>query len=420
MNFFRKNYEYMVIFLGAIIGLLWILFIPTVPFSDFEYYHRLASEIANGGKWGDTYTSVGYSIILGVFYKIFGTDILVAKIINLVFTILNNLLVLKILRKTKLSDRSIKVVLTLFVLFPSNIYYNSLIATEVVFTSILLTIILLYLSNITAKYYFIGLLIGVDSLIKPFFPAMIFVILLVELIITRNLIKSLRVGLVLFIACLAIIAPWLYRNSTLVGEFTYISNNGGIVLYINNNSQNKTGSWMPATQIENSIVNTIDYQNSNATERNRMLVNASLNWITKNPVDFVSLGLHRLFNTYLRQWGVGDDIYYSFYGTNLSNGQTTVLAILKDIIRFTVFLVGIITLIIYSLKIASRIFNKKSVDACNVLLILTFYMFSLVYFITEGQSRYSYPLNFIAIYFAYLGLQTFELKIFREKFLPYH
>src|SRR3712207_8168863 len=92
-----------------------------------------------------------------------------------------------------------------------------------------------------------------------------------------------------------------------MGQFTFVSNNGGIVLYINNNSQNKWGRWMDASKVENSLVNTKEYKNSNPTKRNHMLADAAKKWIKAHPIGFIILGFKRLINTYF----IGDDILFT-------------------------------------------------------------------------------------------------------------
>nr|WP_243122843.1 hypothetical protein [Haloimpatiens lingqiaonensis] len=58
---YKKNY-YFAIGIFILINILWICTVNTQPFSDFQYYHELAKQIALGGIWGNTYTSIGYSI----------------------------------------------------------------------------------------------------------------------------------------------------------------------------------------------------------------------------------------------------------------------------------------------------------------------------------------------------------------------
>lgn len=126
-------------------------FVDTKPFSDFEYYYNLAVSIANGGEWGDTYTSVGYSIVLGGLFKLFGASLALGKIFNLVLTFWTSI-ILGILRKIKITERNRKIVFTLFVLFPNNIFFNSVLGTEILFTTLLLLLTYLYFSDIKYKY----------------------------------------------------------------------------------------------------------------------------------------------------------------------------------------------------------------------------------------------------------------------------
>lgn len=126
------------------------------------YYHELATQIALGGPWGDTYTSVGY--------------------------------------------------LLLFVLFPMNVYYNSLVASEILFTTEFLLILAIYLANGRLMYVWIGVLTGLIAMIKPFFPAFALAVFLIEWVSEREFWGSLqKAGIVFFITFL-VLTPWLYRN----------------------------------------------------------------------------------------------------------------------------------------------------------------------------------------------------------------
>ena len=125
MKSFKQNYYKIVALLGIIFSLLWIIFVNTQPYSDFAYYNTIAKQVANGGQWGNTYTSVGYSIILGFVYKLFGSSLITAKLFNLVLTCLNYLIFYKLLMKLPIKEGRRKIIYTLFVLFPSNIFYTA-------------------------------------------------------------------------------------------------------------------------------------------------------------------------------------------------------------------------------------------------------------------------------------------------------
>ncbi len=413
------NFERNILLLGFILNFFWIMLIKTQPFSDFLYYHELAKQIANGGQWGSTYTTVGYSIVLGFFYKIFGANIETAKYLNLLLSIINSLLVFKILTKMALSKRTRKTILVLFIIFPMNIYYNSILGSEILFTTLLLLIIYVYLADIQHKYLIIGFLTGINTMIKPFFILFFLVILLTELInnkkITSGLIKCL---IVLGVSIIAI-SPWLYRNYKLIGQFTYVSNNSGIVLYINNNSQNKNGGWMPAEEVANSIVNLPEYQLANRTQQNKMLTNAAIQWIKTHPKDFLILGMKRLHRTYF--YCYPSDVDKTFDGTELTKPFRSLIVFFIESIKEPIYFIGIITIFICSILIIFKRLSHSLLKIIsddyqnNIFLLLIFYMFTGIYFITEGQSRYSFPLIFIIIYYFSISLEYLRKII--EKYL---
>lgn len=409
------NIKYLagIFILSFTFNLFWILLIKTQPFSDFLYYHNLARQIANGGLWGDTYTTVGYSVFIALFYKIFGANIIIAKILNLILSLINGLLVFSILNRLSLSRRIKTAILVFYLFFPMNIYYNSVLATEILFTTLLLLITYIYLADIHYKYWIIGILTALNTMIKPFFILFFLVILLTEMLTQEKFLNSLKKGLVVLGMTILIISPWLYRNYKLIGEFTYVSNNGGIVLYINNNSQNHLGRWMPADQIENSITKQAQYQNSNPTQKNKMLTSAAKQWIKSHPKEFLILGMKRLGQTY---FPVGDDLEFPLYGTNIPLTRNSLLLNIVALIQIPIFLLGISSIIAFSFSIIRRKIGHpiKNADLSSVkndvFLLLIFFMFTGVYFITEGQSRYSFPLIFIIIYYFFKGLSHLSIS----------
>ncbi|CAB1245687.1 membrane hypothetical protein [Clostridiaceae bacterium BL-3] len=270
----EKYYRKAALF-GILMSILWVLLVNTQPFSDFAYYDGLARQIAAGGPWGDTYTSVGYPVVLGLVYRIFGSSLAAAKIFNLTLTFVNYVLFYKILKKADLSEKRRKFTYGLFVVFPSNIFYNSILAGEILFTAILLLITFLYFYDVKHKYILIGVLTAAGAMVKPFFLGFFLLVFIVELCFKMKFSAVLKHSIIVFIISAVAISPWLYRNTRLLGQFTFISNNGGIVLYVNNNSQNRYGLWMDARNVRNSVVKKTEYINANATDKNKMLSRAA-------------------------------------------------------------------------------------------------------------------------------------------------
>jgi len=393
-----KNYYFNILFIGFILSLIWVIAVPTVPFSDFDYYHQIAKSVAAGGQWGDTYTTVGYSIVLGFLYKIFGSSFWVGKIFNLLLTLANYVLMLGIFNKINIKERDKKILFALFVFFPCNIFYNSILATEIIFTTLALCATYIYFSDIKYKFIWVGIITGFGAMIKQQFLAFFFAIFLVDIIMNKKFIEALKCSLIILITSIIVVSPWVYRNTKLVGQFTTIANNGGIVLYINNNSQNQYGRWMPAADVENSIVKTEAYEKANQTEKKKMLSAAAKKWIVSHPKEFIELGFKRLKNTYF----LGEDIGYATNGTSFSKSSYNFMVVYA-LIKGIIFAPAIIYILFYSLVILKHIFSRttEKLDKYMVYGVIYFHMFNSITFITEGQSRYSFPLVFVFIYFFY-------------------
>jgi len=412
MDFYSlKKYRYnkFVLLAGLILSVIWVMLVDTKPFSDFQYYYDVAVNVASGLQWGNTYTAVGYSIILGGLFKIFGASLLTAKVFNVVLITLNSILFIEILDRADLRDVDVKIIFTLFVLFPNNIFYAGLVANELIFTTCLFTCTLVYLSSFKYKYAVLGILTGINTIIKPFFLVFFFAVFLVDLLKDRKPLAALKNSLVVLLFCCITISPWIYRNTKLIGDFTYVSNNSGIVLYINNNSQNSTGKWMDAASVENSVVKTQAYLDANMTGKNKMLSAAAKEWIATHPKEFLSLGVKRLENTFL----YGDDIFYSMNGSSFTEAQKYKLYEYTNKFRKIIFEPAILCILIYSIIIMKSIFMRKTdmLNRFSLYSTVLFYMFSVIYFATEGQGRYAFPMIFIFVYFFYLLINSAAARL---------
>lgn len=409
-----KLFYRIVLALSFLLSVIWVLAVDTIPVSDFNYYHELAQQIAQGGQWGDTYTTVGYPIVLGFLYKLFGANWHVAEVLNIVLTLANNLLLLKVLDQSRLREGVRRAVFVLFALFPAVIYYNSLVGTEIMFTTVLLLTTVVYLSSIRYKYLLLGVLTAVNTMIKPFFILYFLVIFLTELLespedrrsFSRTFTRAFTRAAIILVVALFVLSPWLYRNYRLNGEFSWVSNNAGIVLYINNNSQNIRGGWMPADQVENSPVTAPEYLNANWTEKNKILSQAAKEWIITHPREFINLGIKRLTLTYK---GEGDDIYFAFYGSSVSPEWQAKIYQLNEIVRIPVFMLGVFSILVHSLLLLFKLFKKEKTSSFESYLLILFYMFAGTYFLTEGQSRYAFPTLWILIYFFWQVPKLFKL-----------
>lgn len=420
MIIFREKFYLKVYIVSIIISILLILWVKTEPFSDFKYYFDLANQIKSGGSYGNTYTSIGYPILLGLVFKIFGGYLIVAKIFNLILFMISGILVYNIIKYINLKEIYNKTLFMLFMIYPNNILYVNIVSSEMLFTCLLLLIIYIYISEFKYKYIIIGIVTGIEIITKPFFILLPFVMIIHMVLTKNNLKKSTNYFLQVLIISLLITLPLVIRNTIYNGKFTFVSNNGGIVLFINNNSENNRGRWMDINNVNNPLPNSDKYLNSSMTEKNALLTAEAKKWIVSHPKDFLVLGVKRLINTYF----VPDDAMFLFKGTSLDFNILSfsdlcnkinenksnvyfysycIYFLILGIIKVFFGLVSSIYIVKLTYKNIKKIIKRDTIDSLDVIFLGLFYMFSIVYFITEGQGRYAFPMNFIIITFALRG-----------------
>jgi len=101
------------------------------------------------------------------------------------------------------------------------------------------------------------------------------------------------------------------------------------------------------------------------------------------------------------------------YGSGLNQDTQYIMFSLTNNLKYFVFLPAIIFIFMYSIYILLKIIKRQSdtIDLFTLYAVILFYMFSTVYFITEGQGRYCFPLIFIFVYCFYSIFNVVVQKI---------
>jgi 4-amino-4-deoxy-L-arabinose transferase-like glycosyltransferase len=205
---------------------------------DGHYYHFGAERIAEGLGYSEdvtiggvpvwkpwTHYPVGYSGLLAIAYKIFGSGILTAPVVN-AFIGTMTVVVVHRLARYALSQHRARLAGTLCALHPGLIAYSAVVMTEPAAALFVLGAVWAALALRTQHrgYVVTGILLGIGSLIRPasllFLPVLLF-------LGPRPFWKSmLRAGAAGVIALLTI-APWSYRNCRVMDGCALVSTNGG-------------------------------------------------------------------------------------------------------------------------------------------------------------------------------------------------
>ena len=151
-----------------------------VPVSDFRTFDAVATQIVNHNIAGNNYVSnfphvIGYSTFLSVFYRIFGCKVIVAQLLNIALGCGISVTLFFIGRKI-FNEKCGYVAAIVWALWPSHIMYNSLVASEELFTFLNLLCILFFIYVVKYKdnnYKFIilfvilGVLCAIANAVRP-------------------------------------------------------------------------------------------------------------------------------------------------------------------------------------------------------------------------------------------------------------
>jgi hypothetical protein len=226
----------------ALVALLPRLFVAIAwarePVWDGHYYHLGATRIAAGLGYSEdvlirgvsvwkpwTHYPVGYSAILGFFYKIFGDHLLVAPLLSAGLGAASAVLIHRIALPYLGAARA-RVAGGLVALHPGLIAYSALVMTEIpsAFLIVLLVWVLLRFRGTWQSVVFGGLILGVLTLMRP---ASLLLFPLAALSEPRPLLRAILRSAALLVVTLAVVLPWTARNCMRMDGCALVSTNGG-------------------------------------------------------------------------------------------------------------------------------------------------------------------------------------------------
>lgn len=435
----KRDYIFLIsiMIITTLIKVWFINNIPLTPVYDFETLYKVAVNLYNGNgftlsgyEWG--FQSYGYPLILSIFFRIAGSySIFTAKIFNVIISTLT--LPILFLTYNKIFKNK-KITYSLFgisAFLPNMITYNNVLGTEILSVFLLSLLICLFVHmnarNKKINLLLQGLVCGVLALVKPFFMAFPVVILWVLFINKKNIKDLAKKASYLLIGFLLVLIPSIIKNYRQFNEFIPISYNGGFTLFVNNNSQNSSGSWMNASKVESSDefeeeLRKVGYELKvdAKTEKEQCLrnpkasavfKNEAVRWIINNPIEFIQLGFLRIKNVFFS--GANDIQLWSFEASTLNKLTTQEHRIFKIFMGIADALIFALSVSFFAVLIANvkNIFlEKTNINKSMVLWTLLF--FCAVYFVVEGQARYNFPTLFLMI--ACVGFIMDNLKVFQQ------
>jgi 4-amino-4-deoxy-L-arabinose transferase-like glycosyltransferase len=233
--------------IGFTVALLVVALVPRLfvalawarePVWDGHYYHLGAERLADGFGYSEdvivdgrsvwkpwTHYPVGYSALLSLAYRVFGSGLLTAPVVN---ALLGTIIVVVVHRLARyaLSQNRARVAGTLCALHPGLIAYSSIVMTEPAAALFVLFALWVAVAMRTSVWGFLaaGALIGMGALIRPVSLLALPTLLLVG---CRPHLTTLMRTTAAGIVSLLVIFPWTYRNCQVMDGCALISTNGG-------------------------------------------------------------------------------------------------------------------------------------------------------------------------------------------------
>ncbi|WP_157332218.1 ArnT family glycosyltransferase [Paenibacillus lutrae] len=232
----RFRWIYLILLSALALRLIYIFsnsFPP--PVGDAMFYSKMAEQFLETGMLGynqsepNAYVTPGFPLLLAAVYGIFGTDPLGFQLTQVAFSVLTIWVVYRIARKY-LSETFSLISAACMAVYPSFIYANGLLLTEVTFTLLLALFLLLLLEGLQSgrrsTLIAAGILLGLSVMVRPT-PAVLVLPLALYFALTlpsRKLV--LRALIYVGFSSFIVVLPWWIRNFLLYGEPVLFSTSG--------------------------------------------------------------------------------------------------------------------------------------------------------------------------------------------------
>ena len=208
------------------------------PVWDGHYYHFGAERIARGLGYSEDVLShgqllwkpwvhypVGYSAFLGLFYRLFGSGLVVAPVLNAITGALVVAVVHRFARYYLSRERA-RIATGIAVIHPGLIAYSAVVMSEPLATLLILAagLAALRFRDRIEGIIYAGLLLGLATLVRPASLVAAPLLVLTQLRpIPKSLLRALATTAIAFL----VLMPWTLRNCARLDGCALVSTNGG-------------------------------------------------------------------------------------------------------------------------------------------------------------------------------------------------
>jgi len=299
---------------------IWALVIPVIPISDSNAYDVFAWNIVAHGTYGWTpdqpasYWPVGTSAIYAFLYSLFGHTYWPIVVFNIAIGVATIALTMHLTRQL-FNNRVAIITGLLIAIWPSQIMYVTVLASELPFTFFTLAALIVWLHDehsIITRALLSGFLIAAAIYIRPLALLLPFVFAIICIARNEKLFNQLKLLLSTFAVITLLVFPWSARNTNLWGEFVLMSTNGPVVLWMGNNP-NTDGTYTKLPEWTKSL---------NEVERANQLGKLAKDHITSEPIEFVTRSVFKVIKVHIRETIA---VHWNTEGIKKIFGQSSIL-----------------------------------------------------------------------------------------------
>lgn len=408
-----KSRKFFVFIFGLFVALrLPALFISVAPWSDGAWYVNRAIEMTAGKGYAENgiptaFWPVGYPGFLAGLFSVFGPDIFVVKLANLLLGSASLLLLYMLSRDIFDNEWGGRLAMLLYAIYPNQIAYTALALTEVLFSFLLLLAVWVFVrsENVWAAIL-CGVLMGAATLVKAqtiVFPAL--------LLVGYGWAQRRRISAWRFIvmaaavygACILVIVPWMWRNYQVFGTLVYVATSGGIALYAGNNP-GANGDYFPAELLPPELRPNAARQ----VEIDRQAAAAAIAWIAAHPGQAIAL----LPLKFWRLWAPDGEGEWGFQaGYSGYNDHVLLFRILR-VMNQAYY---VVLMMLFGGSLLRLLKRKSEWHDWTYLGLIVFLYTTLISTVFSGQSRYHFPaMPWLTIYAAWFIIIWFTERIRSE------
>jgi 4-amino-4-deoxy-L-arabinose transferase-like glycosyltransferase len=419
----RTAFSLIILLAAFVPRIIWIMFIGTAPVSDFYGYNNYAINASKGlyKLYGDVYPlfpfKFGYPLVLSVIYRIFGANIMVAKVFNVAISTGVAYLIYR-LGALLFNERAGRIASLIFAFWPAQVMYNSVVASEHIFMLLFLLAIWFFVlaeySLKDAKDYLLvivsGFMLALTYLIRPVSIILLPIIIVCLFIFSEKdkplkekgfIASRIKTSVLVTASTIVTIAVVSLIVGNILGVRLWKSSSG-FSFYIGTNYESSGMYFAKDEEI-------IEEFNYDVEEVHKQATKRAIERITSQPMNFLRL----IEKKFIIQWANEDYGYYwSMYKLDdINNVSNFVLSHPRAFLGISQ--IYYIALLIFA--VSGSIYIRRHQIYSTAMFFLLLFAFVGAHTLFEVQSRYHYPVIPFFILIAGYGVEQIIERFPKEK-----